>query len=515
VTFHCSRKQKTTPLLNSNEMKTMHGNITTSTFTKNYVTATTFVVIIILTLPAVLAMVVNPVIEKTAVTTKSLTPPNYKLYDESSDSDAFTLLVRTATDALLERENGRRGNGDGGGTTSSVGTDLIDGVYAEALRDILDRTSIRSGSDDPQGEILSWMRWMKSSPVPIITDLSEELRAVATSTATGINNDNTELFERLQCRLLLLPSGESPSSSFLDPPLTLVFGTVLYGGVRRYRFLKSGNRGEGRTKRRAAERVVIASSIPTEQDGQSGTQKNEDCSSWLQYGGTERSYDALDIGPAAVLELIILPPSDSGNTEYNDDDNRAQLEDEVGSYGKDDMILTKFGLNPQGLLRISQPSDGDSDTKFLEQDPSSVMNLFGAERNDAFANKLEDVAGGLSPQIDAIVRRVLDGRVFRPVELGVDDEVTGAMIGTDGSTWRYADDEDNSSVNSSVKAFMEAKELEILGLTPVRGLLLYGPPGCGKTILARELSRVLRARTPKVILENIICSSTISILFIL
>lgn len=124
-------------------MKTMHGNITTSTFTKNYVTATTFVVIIILTLPAVLAMVVNPVIEKTAVTTKSLTPPNYKLYDESSDSDAFTLLVRTATDALLERENGRRGNGDGGGTTSSVGTDLIDGVYAEALRDILDRTSIR------------------------------------------------------------------------------------------------------------------------------------------------------------------------------------------------------------------------------------------------------------------------------------------------------------------------------------------------------------------------------------
>lgn len=105
---------------------------------------------------------------------------------------------------------------------------------------------------------------------------------------------------------------------------------------------------------------------------------------------------------------------------------------------------------------------------------------FGAERNDAFANKLEDVAGGLSPQIDAIVRRVLDGRVFRPVELGVDDEATGAMIGTDGSTWRYADDEDNSSVNSSVKAFMEAKELEILGLTPVRGLLLYGPPGCGK-----------------------------------
>ena len=46
---------------------------------------------------------------------------------------------------------------------------------------------------------------------------------------------------------------------------------------------------------------------------------------------------------------------------------------------------------------------------------------------------------------------------------------------------------------------MEAEELELLGLTPVRGLLLYGPPGCGKTALAREISKALRARTPKIV----------------
>ena len=49
------------------------------------------------------------------------------------------------------------------------------------------------------------------------------------------------------------------------------------------------------------------------------------------------------------------------------------------------------------------------------------------------------------------------------------------------------------------QAALEADELALLGLTPVRGLLLYGPPGCGKTALAREISRALRARSPKIL----------------
>ena len=38
-----------------------------------------------------------------------------------------------------------------------------------------------------------------------------------------------------------------------------------------------------------------------------------------------------------------------------------------------------------------------------------------------------------------------------------------------------------------------------LGLPPVRGLLLFGAPGCGKTLVAREIASALGAREPKIV----------------
>lgn len=41
--------------------------------------------------------------------------------------------------------------------------------------------------------------------------------------------------------------------------------------------------------------------------------------------------------------------------------------------------------------------------------------------------------------------------------------------------------------------------IQQMGINHVRGMLLYGPPGCGKTLIARQIGKALNAREPKIV----------------
>jgi len=349
----------------------------------------------------------------------------------------------------------------------------------------------------------------------MVIDLSQELRDAVNRTVRDSDlervdlEDRSELLDRVGLRMILLPSGSSLNSPIRTPAGAMAYGKILFGGATRFRLLSGGKFG---TPRRAGERTVI----------QSKGDDNE--KSWLQYGGPERNYEAVDVGPCAIMELIVLP---KGLVLHGIHDDEAESE----------MALSSLGWNPNILFDFFEPSSKhpSSPTTNATMDSAPGGKQGGAgyanvaagnDQGTVLETTLSSSVGGCRDEISEIVRRACQGRVLSN-DLGV----------------------------NAKECELEAAELAALGLSPIRGVLLWGPPGecccsldvvylsrrriviqslfislflllsrrrivihiryssiffffltwfvlgagCGKTVLAREISRALHARPPKIV----------------
>jgi len=393
--------------------------------------------------------------------------------NNNEEEDVFTTLAIQAATCLFQSDLKRDAiNQKSKGAVASGATNWIDDASAFYLRQALDKVKLklpdeRKGLD--RDEASSWIRWMKASPTPMIINLSDDLREVANRTVVQENNieellDQTpsDFLSRIGCRLIILPSGAA-LEPLSEAPGSMIYGKLLFGGVTRYRLLNTGRNNNNKPPRRAGERTEVKPS------------SKDKIPAWIQYGGPERMYEAVDMGPAALLEVVVMP-----------------LGQKMANVMGNNMVLARIVWKPQQMFSLveSEKTSGNSNMK---EDKDMIrgytpVSLSGRERNEAFQSDFRSSVGGLQPQINAIVRRVLDGRVIRPAE-------EGAIGGGQNSKTTTGD----STTTELALAAMEAEELALLGLTPVRGLLLYGPPGTGKTLLAREISRSLRARAPKIV----------------
>ena len=78
---------------------------------------------------------------------------------------------------------------------------------------------------------------------------------------------------------------------------------------------------------------------------------------------------------------------------------------------------------------------------------------------------------------------------------GVTAELKGAVEVRVGGLERQLD----SIVRRVLASRADPAAARRLGVSHVRGILLSGPPGCGKTLLARELARSLGSREPQIV----------------
>jgi len=265
-----------------------------------------------------------------------------------------------------------------------------------------------------------WIRWFKASPEPMIMDLSPEIRRVAhnflqVALDSEFSNQMKEekerkqkaLLQRIGGRIYFVPSGSELYGSLLESTGAIVFGKLLYGGMTRYRLLptsmKSSNRPSNdnsdtreariQKQKRVGEKTVVS---------YSGFDKTP---VWIQYGGMERKYQALDMGPACVLEIFLFP---LGKDMDSSTVTSTTLNQKGETLETSNMVLQHMKWNPHQMFHFLPETN--TITTSTQNQTLGIQNfspaaLSGQDRNDAFMSDFTSAVGGLRPQIESIVLR--------------------------------------------------------------------------------------------------------------
>ncbi len=168
-------------------------------------------------------------------------------------------------------------------------------------------------SDWDREKASSWLCWFQSCPTPLIIDLFR--------------------LGCIQYQLILLPSGVELPTSFIEPTVALIYRKLIYGGTNQFRLLPNQKRVSGKT-------IIV-------------TDKQQTTEAWVQFGGTPRKYQAIDIGPAVILELTLLPSYKT----FEETTTISESNNDTGGIIK----MSKLLWDPHKIFAIKS-SDDDSST---------------------------------------------------------------------------------------------------------------------------------------------------------
>jgi len=215
-------------------------------------------------------------------------------------------------------------------------------------------------------------------------------------------------------------------------------------------------------------------------------QMDEDAAKWekkLFANEEKRASEAEERKEWEKKRSASAPKKFPGNIAGSKPTGRSALSNRASSNGKPDLFMPKIdnNLDPKKVEKFVDSKKG------LEDALSKGTEGAGSELTPAETPVNDDAMATAEAQSSEIVAKAGAGSAFEGGSLGI-----GGL------------DDVLAQVKRRIWVPLAAPPslLKELGINPVRGLLLYGLPGCGKTLLARSLGKILSPTRPMTVISG-------------